>query len=143
MTANKKYELTNIKKLNNYIKDLKKYSREEREIIAKFLETEVLKFASKTNPCTPFSQGTWWVNIKNIKNVINELRIPIFKDIKNKIGVRFRAPELFGHYDEYIICGKDIDTEDSIVDFVVSKKGVIISLDKIPDDTLVEIVRVI
>lgn len=143
MTANKKYELTNIKKLNNYIKDLKKYSREEREIIAKFLETEVLKFASKTNPCTPFSQGTWWVNIEDIKNVINELRIPIFKDIKNKIGVRFRAPELFGHYDEYIICGKDIDTEDSIVDFVVSKKGVIISLDKIPDDTLVEIVRVI
>lgn len=141
--SNKKYELTNIKKLNNYIKDLKKYSREEREIIAKFLETEVLKFASKTNPCTPFSQGTWWVNIEDIKNVINELRIPIFKDIKNRIGVRFRAPELFGHYDEYIICGKNIDTEDSIVDFVVSKKGIIISLDKIPDDTLVEIVRVI
>ena len=143
MTANKKYELTNIKKLNNYIKDLKKYSREEREIIAKFLETEIFKFASRTNPCTPFSQETWWVNIEDIKNVINELRIPIFKDIKNRIGVRFRAPELFGYYDEYIICGKDIDTEDSIVDFVVSKKGVIISLDKIPDDTLVEIVRVI
>ena len=130
-------------KLNNYIKELNKYNREEREIIAKFLETEVLKFASKTNPCTPFSQETWWVNIEDIKNVINELRIPIFKDIKNRIGVRFRAPELFGYYDEYIICGKDIDTEDSIVDFVVSKKGVIISLDKIPDDTLVEIVRVI
>ena len=130
-------------KLNNYIKELNKYNREEREIIAKFLETEVLKFASKTNPYTPFSQETWWVNIEDIKNVINELRIPIFKDIKNRIGVRFRAPELFGHYDEYIICGKDIDTEDSIVDFVVSKKGVIISLDKIPDDTLVEIVRVI
>lgn len=130
-------------KLNNYIKELNKYNREEREIIAKFLETEVLKFASKTNPYTPFSQETWWVNIEDIKNVIDELRIPIFKDIKNRIGVRFRAPELFGHYDEYIICGKDIDTEDSIVDFVVSKKGVIISLDKIPDDTLVEIVRVI
>lgn len=140
--TNKKYELNNIKKLNNYIKDLKKYSREEREIIAKFLETEVLKFASKTNPCTPFSQETWWVNIEDIKNVINELRIPIFKDIKNRIGVRFRAPELLGHYDEYIICGKDIDTEDSIVDFVVSKKGIIISLDKISDDTLVEIVSV-
>ena len=130
-------------KLNNYIKELNKYNREEREIIAKFLETEVLKFASRTNPCTPFSQETWWVNIEDIKNVINELRIPIFKDIKNRIGVRFRAPELFGHYDEYIICGKDINTENSIVDFVVSKKGIIISLDKIPDDTLVEIVRVI
>lgn len=139
--TNKKYELTNIKKLNNYIKDLKKYSREEREIIAKFLETEVLKFASKTNPCTPFSQETWWVNIEDIKNVINELRIPIFKDIKNRIVVRFRAPELFGHYEEFMISGEDI--EDSIIDFVVSKKGIIISLDKIPDDTLVEIVRVI
>lgn len=141
MTANKKYELTNIKKLNNFIKELNKYNREEREIIAKFLETEVLKFASKTNPCTPFSQETWWVNIEDIKNVIDELRIPTFKDIKNRIGVRFRAPELFGHYDEYIICSEDKD--DSIVDFVVSKKGIIISLDKIPDDTLVEIVRVI
>ena len=130
-------------KLNNYIQELNQDNREERDIIAKFLETEVLKLASKTHPCTPFSKETWWVNIEDIKNVINELRIPIFKDIKNRIVVRFRAPELFGYYDEYIICGKDIDTEDSIVDFVVSKKGVIISLDKIPDDTLVEIVRVI
>ena len=40
-----------------------------------------------------------------------------------------------------MISGEDI--EDSIIDFVVSKKGIIISLDKIPDDTLVEIVRVI
>jgi len=35
------------------------------------------------------------------------------------------------------------DIEYSIVDFVFSKKGIIISLDKILDDTLVEIVRVI
>lgn len=118
------------------------YTSEQRKMIADFLESKILPFASKTNRTEPFSTNTYWVNKEEITNTIKELRTPRFEDIKNETGVKFRAPSVFGPERAFMVSAM-IKDNSCIPEFIVSIGicgGIIHPISKVPDDTIVEII---
>lgn len=123
------------------MKSVNKYNSEQRKMIADFLESEILPFASKTNRTEPFSTNEWWINKEEITNVIKYLRHLRFEDIKNKNGIKFRILERYDIYDrntEFRIWSSE---ENFIASFIVGENGLSTPINEISDDTLVEIIK--
>lgn len=111
------------------------YTTEQREIITKFIETEILPMRSMVNQSLAFSKRDEWVNVKDINEKIKNLKFTRFAEIKNQVGTRFLQQF---YDDEYVIAHNQTTMESIIINI---NKSLAFSVDAVSDDTLVEVIN--
>lgn len=111
------------------------YTQEQREIITKFIETEILPMRSMVSQSLAFSKRDEWVNVKDINEKIKNLKFTKFAEIKNQVGTKFL--QRF-HDDEYVIARNQTTGENIIINI---NKSLAFSVDAVSDDTLVEVIN--
>ncbi|MCX8581987.1 hypothetical protein J3U18_09800 [Gilliamella sp. B3482] len=111
------------------------YTKEQREMIAEFIEKEILPMRSMVNQSLVFSKQDEWVNVKDINEKLKNLKFIRFAEIKNQVGTRF----LRQFYDDkYIIAHNQTTNENIIINI---NKSLAFSVNAISDDTLVEVIN--
>ena len=70
------------------------YTKEQREMIAKFIEKEILPMRIIIDQSLPFSKRDEWVNVKDIIEKIENLKFTRFSEIKSLVGTRFMQRSL-------------------------------------------------
>lgn len=111
------------------------YTTEQREIITKFIETEILPMRSMVNQSLAFSKRDEWVNVNDINEKIKNLKFTSFAEIKNQVGTRFLQQF---YDDEYVIAHNQTTMENIIINI---NKSLAFSVDAVSDDTLVEVIN--
>ena len=111
------------------------YTTEQREIITKFIETEILPMRSMVNQSLAFSKRDEWVNVNDINEKIKNLKFTRFAEIKNQVGTRFLQQF---YDDEYVIAHNQTTMENIIINI---NKSLAFSVDAVSDDTLVEVIN--
>ena len=111
------------------------YTQEQREIITKFIETEILPMRSMVNQSLAFSKRDEWVNVNDINEKIKNLKFTRFAEIKNQVGTRFLQQF---YDDEYVIAHNQTTMENIIINI---NKSLAFSVDAVSDDTLVEVLN--
>lgn len=112
-----------------------KYTKEQREMIAEYLEKEILPMKSRVNQSLPFSALDEWVNANDIVDKIKNLKFTRFAEIKNIVGTRF--VQRFSDA-EYIIVYNHTSKESIIINI---NKSLAFGVDTVSDDTLVEVIN--
>lgn len=111
------------------------YTKEQREMIAEFIEKEILPMRSIVNQSLAFSKRDEWVNVKDINEKIKNLKFTRFAEIKNIVGTRFM--QRFSDI-EYIIVYNNTSKESIIINI---NKSLAFGVDTVSDDTLVEVIN--
>ena len=111
------------------------YTTEQREIITKFIETEILPMRSMVNQSLAFSKRDEWVNVKDINEKIKNLKFTRFAEIKNQVGTRFLQQF---YDDEYVIARNQTTNENIIINI---NKSLAFGVNTVSDDTLVEVIN--
>ena len=111
------------------------YTKEQRAIITKFIETEILPMRSMVNQSLAFSKRDEWVNVNDINEKIKNLKFTRFAEIKNQVGTRFLQQF---YDDEYVIAHNQTTMENIIINI---NKSLAFSVDAVSDDTLVEVLN--
>lgn len=111
------------------------YTQEQREIITKFIETEILPMRSMVNQSLAFSKRDEWVNVNDINEKIKNLKFTRFAEIKNQVGTRFLQQF---YDDEYVIARNQTTMENIVINI---NKSLAFSVDAVSDDTLVEVIN--
>ena len=111
------------------------YTKEQIEIITEFIEKEILPLKSKVNQSLAFSKLDEWVNVKDIKEKIENLKFTRFDEIKNQVGTKFL--QRF-HDDEYVIGYNQTSKENIIINI---NKSLAFGVDTVSGDTLVEVIN--
>ena len=110
------------------------YTKEQREMIAEFIEKEILPMRSMVDQSLAFSKQDEWVNVKDINEKLKNLKFIWFAEIKNQVGTRF----LQQFYDDkYIIAHNQTTNENIIINI---NKSLAFGVNTISDDTLVEVI---
>lgn len=70
------------------------YTKEQREMIAEFIEKEILPMRSMVEQSLASSKRDEWVNVKDINEKIKNLKFTRFSEIKSLVGTRFMQRSL-------------------------------------------------
>ena len=112
-----------------------RYTKEQQEMIAEFIEKEILPMRSMVDQSLAFSKRDEWVNVKDINEKIKNLKFTRFAEIKSLVGTRFM--QRFSDA-ECIIAYNQTSKENIIINI---KKSLAFGVDTVSDDTLVEVIN--
>ena len=111
------------------------YTKEQQEMVAEFIEKEILPMRSMVNQSLAFSKQDEWVNVKDINEKLKNLKFIRFAEIKNQVGTRFMQQF---YDDEYVIAHNQTTMGNIIINI---NKSLAFSVDAVSDDTLVEVIN--
>ena len=111
------------------------YTKEQREMIAKFIEKEILPMRIIIDQSLPFSKRDELVSVKDINEKIKNLKFTRFAEIKNHVGTKFK--QRF-YDDEYVIGYNQTSKENIIINI---NKSLAFGVDTVSGDTLVEVIN--
>lgn len=121
-----------------------KYTKEQREMIAEYLEKEILPMKSLLNQSLPFSALDELVKADDIVDKIKNLRTVTFGDIKNQTGTTFK----FKGVDETFLIIQSQETEGNKLGktfFVINKRIPLFDkadhVGRYRDNTVVEVIN--
>ena len=110
------------------------YTKEQREMIAEFIEKEILPMRSMVDQSLAFSKQDEWVNVKDINEKLKNRKFIRFAEIKNQVGTSFMQQF---YDDKYIIAHNQTTNENIIINI---NKSLAFGVNTISDDTLVEVI---
>ena len=114
------------------------YTKEQQEMVAEFIEKEILPMRSMVNQSLAFPKRDEWDSVKDIIEKIEKienLKFTKFAEIKSLVGTRFM--QRFSAV-EYIIAYNQTSKENIVINI---NNSIAFGVDTVSDDTLVEVIN--